>query len=239
MNELLGLAIKAHGGLDRWGKVRRLNAHVAIGGPVWRLKGWPEALADINVSVDLKTQHVEYFYFLKEGQRGVYEPHRTAIVAENGRILEQRESPREFFQGHGLTTPWDAQNLIYFSGYAMWTYVTTPFLFTFPGFKCEEMEPWEEGGETWRRLLVTFPPDVHSHSTDQVFYFDAEGLLRRHDYSVEIKGGTASANYATDHQSFDGLVIPTRRRVYSKGPDNRPLLDRLAVAIDFLDVNIE
>ncbi len=77
---------------------------------------------------------------------------------------------------------------------------------------------------------------MHSHSTKQTFYFDASGLLRRHDYSVDVIGGTNSANYAFDHQPFDGLVFPTKRRVYAAGPDNRPIRDRIAVAIDVLSI---
>jgi hypothetical protein len=32
------------------------------------------------------------------------------------------------------------------------------------------------------------------------------------------------------------LIIPTKRRVYATDADNRPLLDRVAVSIDLLDV---
>ena len=46
--------------------------------------------------------------------------------------------------------------LVYFAGYAMWTYLTTPFLFVMDGVATEELQPWHENGETWRRLKVTF-----------------------------------------------------------------------------------
>jgi hypothetical protein len=239
MTDLLEIAIEAHGGWKRWSEIRQLRAHLAVGGVVWHVKGWPDVYADIHVSVDTQRQHVEYTPFLKPGQRGIYEPDRTTVVASNGAIEEQRESPRAAFAGHTLTTRWDAHHLLYFSGYAMWTYLTTPFLFKLPGFKLEELAPWDEDGEAWRRLKVTFPPHVPSHSTEQVFYFDRSGLLRRHDYSVEIMGGTASAHYATDPKVIGGLVFPTKRRVYSKGPDNRPLRDRVAVAVDLLSVDVE
>jgi len=138
-----------------------------------------------------------------------------------------------------IQTPWDAQHLAYFTGYAIWTYLTTPFLFGLPGFIVEEIEPWDEHGEIWRRLKVIFPPDVASHSTEQIFYFDAAGILRRHDYSVEIMGGTSSANYASEPQTFGGLVFPTKRRVYAIGADNRPILERVAVAIDISGIDVE
>src|SRR3546814_15461964 len=66
--------------------------------------------------------------------------------------------------------PWDSQHIIYFSGYAIWTYLTTPFLFARPGFEVQEIDPWDGEGEVWRRLRVKFPPDVPSHSAEQTFY---------------------------------------------------------------------
>lgn len=236
MNDLVDLSIKAHGGWERWEQLGELRAHANIGGGIWALKGWPEAYADVNVTVSTRRPHTEYTPFLRTGQHGVWEPERTAIVTDNGEIVEERTAPRSVFHDHTIPTPWDQQNLIYFAGYAMWTYLTTPFLFKLPGFQAEEIEPWIENGQTWRRLKVNFPATVPSHSTVQAFYFDAAGLLRRHDYSVDIMGGTASANYASDHKTFSGLVIPTKRRVYSTRPDNTPVLDRVAVAIDILDV---
>lgn len=237
MTDLLDLAIAAHGGWDRWQKVDKIVAHIAVGGAIWPIKGFDGAYADVHCSIETKRPHTEFTPFLKAGQHCIYEPERTAIVA-GGEVIEQREHPRAAFDGHTIMTPWDAQNLIYFTGYAMWTYLTTPFLFKRPGFQIEEVEPWDENGEIWRRLQVTFPADTPSHSTVQTFYFDAVGLLRRHDYSVEIMGGTTSANYASEYKAFGGLKFPTKRRVYSAGQDNRPNLSRTSVAIDILDLRL-
>ena len=237
MTDLLELAIDAHGGWERWQRLKTLSAHVHVGGAVWPLKGWPDVFSDVRFSIDPHRQHVEYSRSGDAGRRSVYEPGRTATLADDGKVIEQRESPRDSFQGHGLATRWDAQHLVYFAGYAMWTYLTTPFLFKLPHVQPEEVEPWDEDGETWRRLEVTFPASVHSHSAVQTFYFDASGILRRHDYSVDVMGGTSSANYASEHRTFGGIVFPVKRRVYAKGPDNRPLRDRVAVAIDFLAID--
>jgi hypothetical protein len=239
MSDLLELAINAHGGWERWQQLTRLTAQVSATGGLWRLKGWPDALAYAALSIDLHHQHVEYSPFPDFGQHSVYEPGRTAILTSDALIVEERGLPRSAFGGHTLATAWDAQHLIYFSGYAMWTYLTTPFLFKLPGFQTEEIDPWDENGETWRRLKVTFPTDVHSHSTEQIFYFNASGILQRHDYSVEIMGGTSSANYATEPKEFGGLIFPTKRRVYAIGPDNKPLLERVAVAIDLDRIELE
>ncbi|MGY4623366.1 hypothetical protein [Bradyrhizobium sp. USDA 4486] len=238
MSDLLERAIQAHGGWDRWQQTKAIKAHIAAGGAVFPIKGFPNAYADIHCSIDTRKQHTEFTPFLKSGQHCVFEPGQTSVVSATGEVMEKLESPRNSFAGHTVMTPWDARQLVYFTGYAMWTYLTTPFLFKLPGFKTEEIDPWSENGETWRRLKVTFPAEIHSHSTVQTFYFNADGLLRRHDYSVEIMGGTNSCHYSSDHVTFGGLVFPTKRRVYSIGENNLPVLDRVAISIDVRNVEV-
>jgi hypothetical protein len=50
-----------------------------------------------------------------------------------------------------------------------------------------------------------------------VFYFNQAGLLQRLDYTPSMSGREA-AHYCFDHRSFDGLMIPTLRRVVSRRP---------------------
>ena len=52
-------------------------------------------------------------------------------------------------------------------------------------------------------------------------------------------GGTTSAHYVSEHKSVGGIVFPTRRRVYSHGADNRPLLDRIAVSLDLHEITVD
>jgi hypothetical protein len=238
MSDLLETAVAAHGGWERWQELRKLTAHVSVSGGLLLAKGKADALADAHIAVDPHRQHVERSPFGAPGWHSVYEPERTTIVTDTGEIIETRESPRNAFAGHSYATRWDDQHLIYFSSYAMWTYLTTPFLFKLPGFRAEEVEPWEEGGETWRRLRVTFPANVHSHCTEQTVYFGPDGIVRRHDYSVDVVGGTKSANYASEPKSFGGIVYPTQRRIYVTGPDNRPLLERVVLSIDIQDIEM-
>jgi hypothetical protein len=238
MNDLLTSAIDAHGGWDRWRELSIVQARATIGGAIWKLKGQPDAV-DVRIMAALHRQHVEFSPFKAPMTNGVYEPEHTVIETDDGLVLDSLLRPRASFTGHKLTTPWDDLQLVYFRGYAMWTYFTTPFLFREPGFRTREIDPWAENGEEWRRLKVTFPQNVHSHSPEQVFYFDAKGLLRRHDYSVDIMGGTTSAHYVSEHKTFGGIVFPTRRRVYTYGADNRPLLERISVSIDLHEITVK
>lgn len=239
MTNLLDLAIKAHGGSERWQEITQLSAHVVIGGGLWHLKGWPGVFADAYVKADPRDQCIEYTPFQDSSRRLLMTPELVAVVGGDGKNIEERREPRQAFKGHTLQTPWDALHLAYFSGYAMWGYLTAPFMFAYPGFQTEEIEPWDENGESWRRLKVTFPEEIHAHCREQVFYFDANGLLRRNDYRVDIIGsGSTSAHYASEHKSFGGIVFPTQRRVYPIGADNKPVLERVLVSIDVKEVEV-
>jgi hypothetical protein len=106
--------------------------------------------------------------------------------------------------------------------------VNMPFLATRPGFVTQEIAPIEADGETWRRLEVTFPDQIKTHTRRQVFCFGPDGLLRRHDFAIDLLGGVPSQLTAAGYRDVDGIVIPTTRRAHDQlGPDH-PLL----VAID-------
>jgi hypothetical protein len=118
----------------------------------------------------------------------------------------------------------------------MWTYLTAPFSFTMPGFESQETEPWSENGEEWRRLEVKFPNEIATHSAEQTFYFDQEGFLKRHDYDVEVAKGATGAHYVFDYKEFDGIMVPTKRRVYARSPDGKALTEPLLVSIDLSEI---
>lgn len=238
MNELLELAVKAHGGLERWENISKVRARVSGGGALWHLKGNPGLLDDYTLTASTKEQHMVFDRFAAVDRRSIYTPDR--VVVENsttGEILQERNHPRAAFEGHVLETPWDDLHLAYFASYAMWTYMTQPFLYTYPGFTTEELSPWQENGETWRRLKVTFPEYIASHSREQISYFGEDGLLRRHDYTVDISGRSPGANYASDYREFNGIIVPTTRRVYPKQPDGHKVPEPLLVTIDMSEIS--
>src|ERR1700683_1705940 len=106
------------------------------------------------------------------GRRSVFDtgPERLAIVADDGTVIGKRDDPRASFAGFDRTTPWDLVQTTYFISYAMWNYLTSPFLLTYPGVQTKEIEPWQENGQTWRALAITFPDAIATHSTAQIFY---------------------------------------------------------------------
>ena len=114
----------------------------------------------------------------------------------------------------------------------MWTYLNIPFLLARPGVEADEGEPWQDSGETWRRLRVHFPANIVTHSSEQTLYFDRQGLLRRQDYTVDIDGTAGAAHYVYEHKEFSGIVFPTKRRVFRRTPNGRPAPEPLIISID-------
>jgi hypothetical protein len=235
MTHLCDLVLEAHGA-SRWKRFQSIQGDMSIVGPLWTRKGWPDVLKNVRVTADIAEQHISYQPFTAEGLRSVYRPDLVAIDAFDGRRLKQRANPRDSFAGHTPATPWDALHLAYFCGYAMWNYLNAPFMFALPGFSSEEIDPWNENGETWRRLKVTFPESVATHCPQQVFYVGGDGLITRLDYLANVTGGVPTAHYTSEYRDFDGIKIPTRRRAYRRNADGTPISDKISVAIDIADI---
>src|SRR2546430_310185 len=170
-----------------------------------------------------------------QDKRSVFEPLRVVLQRRDGALTDARDDPERSFDGHQLQTSWDDIHLAYFTGEALWTYLNAPFLFTWPGFVCEEIPPIEADGETWRRLNVTFPDHIKTHTGKQVFCFGPDGLLRRHDFTFDIVDpGTESQLHAADYRDIDGIIIPATRRAYALMGDDRMVL----VAIDMAGITV-
>lgn len=232
MSDLLDFAVKAHGGLDAWRRLQSVSIDLSIGGALWDLKGQAGLFTVATYEADLRRQRATLGHFRDPDRLVRFSPKRLSLETRDGTALAVRENPRSEFAGHVNETPWDELHAAYFTGYALWTYLTLPFLYTYPGFETEEITPWKEEDEQWRRLRVTFPDSVASHTQEQVSYFGPDGLLRRHDYAVDVLGGSEGAHYVDDFHDHDGIKVPYRRRVYPRGPDNVRLAEPLLISID-------
>jgi hypothetical protein len=220
---LLEQAIAAHGGRELWESAREISARLSSGGLAFASKLQGAAVRDVEARVSTRGQRVTFTPYPRAGQRGVLEPDGSVrIETDAGEVLERREHAREAFADLRHKLWWDRLDILYFGTYAMWTYLSAPFVFAREDFRVRELDPWQEDGARWRRLAVTFPAALHTHSREQVFYLDERGLIQRHDYTAEPIGGWAkAAHYCLDHRSFDGLVVATRRVVYPRRSDNR------------------
>lgn len=231
MGELLDLAVKAHGGLARWNEVEAIKVAASITGAIWYVKGKPDCLKNVIITAETRQERVT-LDFVGQNKRAIFQPERVVIETADGNLIESRDDPEKSFAGQQRETPWDDIQVAYFAGEALWTYLNAPFLYTHEGFKTEEIAPIKVESSTWRRLKVTFPDNVKSHTREQISCFAPSGLLCRHDYTVDILGGATGLNYAFDYRNVEGIVIPTKRRVFAYEGDYQPVTEPLLVAID-------
>ena len=62
-------------------------------------------------------------------------------------------------------------------------------------------------------------------------------MFRRHDYDVEISGGIGGAHYISDYTEVAGIMVPTKRRVFSRGPDGAALISEgETITIDLSEI---
>jgi hypothetical protein len=238
MASLFEDVLAAHGGLDRWCLYRTMEATIVSGGRLWEIKGQPQDPTPRRMTVALQREWASVQPFGAADQKTDFTPERVAIEKLNGRVVAERRAPRTSFAGHELATPWDPLQRAYFNGYALWTYLTTPFFMTLPGFTVTEIDPVDENGERWLGLQAHFPDSFASHSALQEFYFDSDLLLRRHDYRVDIAGGFPAIQYVYDTVEVDGIKLPSKRRAYRCDARGDLIADELMVSIDVSNIHL-
>lgn len=196
---LLDAAIEAHGGLERWRSIGALDVELRCGGLAFPFKGQPTALRRFRATADPRRPHVELHGL---GTFDAADP-RPAGMARRMR--------------------WSTGDLVHFAGYALWGYLAVPFVLADDDVAVRELRG--------RRLRVDFPPRIPAHCRRQTFHFDADAVLRRLDYTAEpMLGPLARAQQrCAGHRWFDGLLVPTRRRVTPRGLPGPTLV---SIAID-------
>jgi hypothetical protein len=235
---LLATVLDSHGGAERWRGFDRVTATVASGGFLWAMKGIELDNAPRRMTSDFKRQLTRTEPFGNPDWHMTYQPDRVAIETTAGDIVAEQLAPRDTFDGHVWETPWTPLHLGYFNGYAMWTYYNLPFLLGEPGVRTTDIPSITLDGQTLRGLRAEFSAGIHTHCPTQELYFDDEGLLRRHDYQVDVAGGTLAAHFVSGYVEVQGLRLPTRRRVYMRNEDGTFATDRVLVSVDLSDFEL-
>ncbi len=237
MNDLLQKAVDAHGGLKRWNEINAISVAASLTGAIWFVKSQGDYLKNVVMTVDTRKERM-ITDFPGQDKRFIFEPERLVMTKRDGTVLQARDEPENSFEGQLRDTPWDDLHVAYFQGEALWTYLTTPFLYTQDGFTTEEISSIEGNGDLWRRLKITFPDHIKSHSREQISCFGPDGLLRRHDYTVDILGGATGLNYASGYRDVGGIIFPTQRRIYAYEGDYQLVPEPLLVKIDMGEISL-
>ena len=188
---LLDECLAAYGGLERWRAADAVEVRVSARGLAFARKGNGRPLTDTLARVRTTGQHVELLDWPCAGETAV-------LTSEEARIGDRRRA--EPLWGRR----WDELDFLAFGGAAMWTYVSLPFV----------LADWGADELPGCRLRFRVPEPIRSHCREQTVHLDESRLIVRHDYVAESFGGWARGVHRSSRfETFDGLPVPTRRRV--------------------------
>lgn len=231
---LLDDVFEANGGLARWNSLKSFTLHLSVNGALFARSRQAGRYKDMVAEGSTHTQFMRFAGFDAPGVFGLYAPDCVTIESQTGQILRTWREPTARFLDP--TKALDDCQLIFFCGFAVWNFLTTPFLLARPDVKVEELPPWHEREQQYRRLRVVFPPGIVTHSSEQVFYFDDDGLQRRTDHDLL---GTKIAHYSWAHQKFNGIVVPTLRRSVRLRTNGSVIRKPALIDVEIFDASFE
>jgi hypothetical protein len=233
---LLDDAIEASGGMWRWNRLQRFTLHLSIKGTLFSRSGRSRQFKDLIAEGSTRIQSVRFTGLPRGEKSGSYQPDSVTIENLDGQVLRTWLNPSLQLLDHGNDPLADDLHVVFLCGFSIWNYLTTPFLLARPDVTVEELSPWKENGQTWRRLRALFPPEIVTPSPEQIFYFDENSLQRRTDHELL---GTRVAHYSWAHQVFSDVVVPTLRRSLALRPDGTAAPKPILLDVEVFDATFE
>ncbi|WFU42321.1 hypothetical protein QA640_07595 [Bradyrhizobium sp. CB82] len=229
---LLDDALDASGGLARWMRLSRFTLHLSFGGMLFTEAGHAGHFTDVIAEGSTRIQSVRFTGMTGGQGCASFQPDSVTIESIDGEILRTWRHPQLRFPNHAIHPLADELHLVFFCGFAIWSYLTTPFLLARPDVQVEELPPWHENGALWHRLRARFPSDIVTHNSEQIFYFDENALQRRVDHDLL---GTRVADYSWAHQTFSDIMVPTLRRSQMLRPDGTVIAKPALIDVEIFD----
>ena len=223
---LLDRAVERHGGRGAWEALRSLSLTIrALSGLVPRVKGLGRTFPQPGRADVFPHEARAVFHdYPAAGQRGVFKAGAVEIVDATGALIASNPAPRASFRGLRKWRRWSPADALYFFGYAITHYHGLPFTLAdgrplrLVRVRCE--------GRPCTGVEVELPAPLHTHCRRQTFYFDEDGLLRRHDYRADIVGWMAvGAHLWRDFVDGPGIPVARERHVVLRlGRTTTPLV---------------
>jgi hypothetical protein len=211
----------AHGGRDAWHGAPAHTVRFSSGGLAFASKGQRRTLSDVDGSFTTGSQRIT----LHGSRPTPWAFHVESAADLRGKVGRLRRGRRRF--------RWSIDDIAAFASAAMWTYLSLPFLLTEPDVQLEVVA----GTGALERLAVTLPARFTSHATRHVLHIDADGRIRRHDYTAEpISRYAHASQHLAGYERFGALNLATARRVVPR-IGGRALERPTLVWIDIHDVD--
>jgi hypothetical protein len=233
---LLDDVIDASGGMARWNSLNRFTLHLSVGGTLFSNAGHAGEFKDVTAEGSPRTQSVRFTGITGGEYSGSFQPDAVTIESPDGTVLRTWRNPSLAFPEASPPALTDELHLVFFCGVTIWNYLTNPFLLAHEDVVVEELPPWQEGTETWRRLRAQFPSHIITLAPEQIFYFDENALQRRTDHDLF---GMKVAHSSWAHDNFGGIVVPTLRRIQTLRPDGTVVARPVLMDVEIFDAVFE
>ncbi|MCK1742824.1 hypothetical protein IVA80_18565 [Bradyrhizobium sp. 139] len=233
---LLDDVIDASGGMARWNSLSRFTLHLSVAGTLFSGAGHAGEFKDVTAEGATRTQSVRFTGITGGEYSGCFQPDAITIESLEGEVLRTWRNPSLAFPATSPPPLADELHLVFFCGVAIWNYLTNPFLLAHPDVVVEELVPWRENADTWRRLRAQFPSSLITLAPEQIFYFDENALQRRTDHDLF---GIKVAHYSWAHDNFGGIVVPTLRRAQTLQPDGTVIAKPVLIDVEIFDALFE
>lgn len=211
---LLERAVARHGGWPAWRALRSVTLELnALSGLVPALKGAQRTFPrPASVEVFPHEYRAVFRDYPAAGCSGVFAAGAVHLLDGTGAVVTSSPEHRHSFRGLRKWRRWSPADALYFFGYAVTHYHGLPF--TLAEARPLRLCRARSDGRALTGVDVELPATLHTHSRRQSFYFDDEGLLRRHDYVADIVGWMAcGAHLWRDFVTVGGIPIPRERHV--------------------------
>jgi hypothetical protein len=214
---LLETAVRRHGGWDAWRALRTVIVTPrSLSGMLPWLKGYGRTfrLPD-HAEIDPHAGRAVFRDYPTSGATGMFEGGSVTLTDAGGAVVASIADARGTFRGWRKLRRWSAADALYFFGYALTHYHGLPF--TLARGTPLGIHRVRYDGRALKGIEVELPAELHTHSRRQTFYFEEDGLLRRHDYVAEIAGAWArGAHFWTDFATVSGLEMARVRHVVAR-----------------------
>lgn len=214
---LLDIAVRRHGGWDAW---RSLSTVIVepkrLSGMLPWLKGYGRTFClPSRAEIDPHAARAVFLDYPTSGAKGAFDRGSVTMTDVSGAVVESAANARDVFRGWRKAKRWTPADALYFFGYALTHYHGLPF--TLGRGKPLAIHRVSYDRRVLKGVEVELPADLHTHSRRQTFYFEEDGLLRRHDYVADIVGPWArGAHFWTDFVTVAGLEMARVRHVVAR-----------------------
>jgi hypothetical protein len=165
-----------------------------------------------RAEIDPQEQKAIFFDYPTARARGMFKAGSLTMTDGSGAVVGSTADARVAFRGWRKLRRWSAADALYFFGYALTHYHSLPF--TLAQGRPHGVHRARHEGRRLTGIEVELPPALHTHSRRQTFYFEEDGLLRRHDYVADIIGPWArGAHFWRDFVTVQGLEMARVRHV--------------------------